>query len=188
MSDQNKEKKRKTLETERLILRPCTFDDAEALYKYAKNPNVGPAAGWAPHKDVEESRRIIETIFMPADARAIILKSTGEMIGTISLEEDRHRPESNSREMGYSLAEEHWGKGIMTEAARRILAYAFTDLKLSQVAICTSPVNKRSQGVIKKCGFVYEGTIRRAYKIWDGSLRDSRCYSMLKDEWLAGCK
>ncbi|WP_247644876.1 GNAT family N-acetyltransferase [Bifidobacterium pseudolongum] len=44
-----------TLQTERLVLRPWRESDAEALYEYAKNPNIGPAAGWPPHKDVEDS-------------------------------------------------------------------------------------------------------------------------------------
>ena len=51
------------IETERLILRKWTQDDAESLFIYAKNPNVGPIAGWPPHKNIEESRDIIENVF-----------------------------------------------------------------------------------------------------------------------------
>ena len=51
------------METERLILRPWQENDAETLYKYASDPDVGPRAGWPPHKSVEESREIIRTIF-----------------------------------------------------------------------------------------------------------------------------
>ena len=64
----------KTLETERLILKMFTVDDAEDVYAYASNPNVGPPAGWAPHRSVEESREIIETVFMPPEAWAIRIK------------------------------------------------------------------------------------------------------------------
>ena len=52
-----------TLETERLILRPWKEDDAESLYKYAKNPEVGPIAGWPVHTSVENSREIIKKCF-----------------------------------------------------------------------------------------------------------------------------
>ena len=52
-----------TLETERLILRPWKEDDAESLYKYAKNPEVGPIAGWPVHTSVENSREIIQKVF-----------------------------------------------------------------------------------------------------------------------------
>ena len=51
------------IETERLILRKWTQDDAESLFIYAKNPNVGPIAGWPPHKNIEERRDIIENVF-----------------------------------------------------------------------------------------------------------------------------
>lgn len=170
-----------TLETERLILRPFSIDDAQGLYEYAKNPDVGPWAGWKPHESVEESREIIETIFLPAKAWAIILKKDGRMIGSISLEKDRHRDE-NSREIGYSLAKDMWGKGIMTEACKEVLRFAFEEMNLQLVGICTSPKNKRSQGVIRKCGFVYEGCIRKAYRQYSGECRDSYCYSMLAEE------
>ena len=53
----------KSLETERLRLDMFTEDDAADLYAYAKNPNVGPHAGWSPHKDIEESLQIIRELF-----------------------------------------------------------------------------------------------------------------------------
>ncbi|MEG1470062.1 MAG: GNAT family protein [Anaerovoracaceae bacterium] len=173
----------KNLETERLLLTPWKAEDAEDLYAYAKNPNVGPHAGWAPHKDVAESREIIVNLFMPAEAWEIRDKGTGKVIGTIALEADKHRPDTKSKEIGYSLAEECWGKGIMTEATGEVLRFSFEELGLDIVGICTSPVNIRSQRVIEKCGFKYEGTIRRTYLTYDGTIRDSRCYSMLKEEW-----
>lgn len=173
----------KTLETERLILRMYTLDDAEGLYEYAKNPNVGPHAGWKPHESVEESREIIRDIFLPPESWAILLKENGRLIGSIGLEEDTLREGANSREMGYSLAEDCWGRGFMTEAASEVLRFAFEEMGLDQVGICTSPVNKRSQGVIRNLGFVYEGTIRRHLKIYSGESRDSLVFSMLKSEW-----
>ena len=173
------------IETERMILTPYTpeDEDAEGLYEYAKNPDVGPHAGWKPHESVAESKMIIEEMFMPAGAWAIRLKDSGRLIGTIGLEPDKYRPESNSREVGYSLAKDYWGKGLMTEAVHAVLDYGFYEKNLDQIAICTGPENKRSQRVIEKTGFTYEGTIRRAYKIYTGECRDSLCYSMLREEW-----
>ncbi len=171
----------KTLETERLILRTFTVEDAEGLYEYAKNSDVGPWAGWKPHESVEESREIIETLFLPSEAYAIIWKEDGKLIGTIALEKDRHR-DAKSKEIGYSLSKEMWGKGIMTEACKEVLRFAFEELKLDIVGICTSPENKRSQSVIKKCGFVYEGCIRKSYQKYRGGCRDSLCFSILKEE------
>ncbi|QIB68037.1 GNAT family N-acetyltransferase [Aminipila butyrica] len=175
----------KILETERLRLRPFELGDAEGLYAYAKNPNVGPHAGWKPHADVAESRQIIEDLFMVNQAWVIVQKETGRLVGSIALEPDKRRPEVASRELGYSLAEDCWGQGLMTEAAQEAIRFGFEELKLEIIAICTGPTNERSARVIEKCGFQYEGITRHCYKIYDGSVRDSRCYSLLKSEWEA---
>ena len=174
----------KDLETERLTLRMYTLEDAQGLYDYASNPNVGPHAGWKPHESVEESAGIIATLFAPAESWAIRLKGEDRIIGTIGLEPDRHRDE-DSREIGYSLAEDQWGKGLMTEACQEVLRFAFEELGLALVGICTAPENHRSQSVISKCGFVYEGTIRRSYETYTGECRDSMCFSLLREEWEA---
>jgi len=173
----------KEIQTERLLLRLWQKDDAESLYAYANDPDVGPHAGWKPHADVSESLHIIETLFLPNDVWAITIKETGRIIGSVGLEPDRRRPRIKSRELGYALAKEFWGKGVMTEASKAVIDFAFEAYGLEVVSVCTSPVNKRSQGVIQKCGFVYEGTERKAYKIYDGSLRDTKCYSILREEW-----
>ena len=171
------------METERLILRPFTMDDVEAVYDVAKDPNVGVHAGWKPHESIEESRRVMEEIFLPSGAFAVILKEEGKIVGCIALEHDRLRPDANSRELGYWLGSKYWGKGYMTEAAKEMIRYGFEELGLDQIGICTSPVNARSQNIIKKCGFTYEGTLRRTYQIYDGTLRDSMVFSMLKEEY-----
>ncbi|MGN0658146.1 MAG: GNAT family N-acetyltransferase [Emergencia sp.] len=177
----------RALETERLTLSMFTPDDAEDVYEYAKNPNVGPPAGWAPHGSVEESRQVIEEIFMPPEAWAVRIKnpdgSRSPVKGVIALEPDRLRPEANSRELGYNLAEDCWGKGYMTEAAKEVIRFGFEELGLDQIGICTSRTNRRSQRIIEKCGFTYEGTLRRTYRIYDGTLRDSMVFSMLREEY-----
>ena len=173
----------KTLETERLRLELWKPRDAEALFAYAKNPNVGPNAGWKPHANVAESRAIIRQLFMKDITWKIVYKETGEIIGSIGLENDKRRPGVKSKELGYSLAEHMWGNGIMTEAARAVLDYAYGELGCKIVSIVTSPNNERSQGVIRKLGFTYEGHERYVYKMYDGEVRDSLVYSMYPDEF-----
>ena len=73
------------LETERLILRPWAEDDAEECYKYAKNPQVGPAAGWPVHTSSENSRQVIRDVLMVPETYAIVLKKTGFPVGSIGL-------------------------------------------------------------------------------------------------------
>ena len=74
-----------TLETERLYLRPWTDDDAEALFELAKDPDVGPAAGWPAHKSVEESRDIIHNVLSAPETYAIVCKEDGRLIGSVGL-------------------------------------------------------------------------------------------------------
>ena len=70
------------METNRILLRPWQDSDAETPYKWASDPDVGPRAGWAPHKSVEESLEIIRTVFNDAtNTWAIELKETGLPIG-----------------------------------------------------------------------------------------------------------
>ena len=177
----------RTIETERLILSKWTTleEDVKGLYEYASNPDVGPNAGWKPHESLEESREIIEELFIPHDVWAIREKASDKVIGSIGLEPDRRRENVRSREMGYSLAKESWGKGYMTEAAKAVIDYAFRDLDLVVLAICTGPANRRSQRVIEKCGFKFEGIQRKGYHIYDGTDRDNLVYSMLREEWEA---
>lgn len=171
------------LETERLVLRQWTKRDARDLFEYASNPDVGPHAGWKPHESVGESRFIIEELFRQNTTWCITEKGVGRPIGSIGFEIDKYRPDVNSREMGYSLSKEHWGKGYMTEAARRLIRYGFDELKLEVLMIRTSDANLRSQRVIDKCGFTYEGTLRRAYRLYNREIREVRCYSMLREEY-----
>ena len=71
------------MENERILLRPWMESDAETLFRYASDPEVGPLAGWPPHKSVEESREIIRTLFSGEGMWAVVWKATGEAIGCV---------------------------------------------------------------------------------------------------------
>jgi ribosomal-protein-alanine N-acetyltransferase len=172
------------IETERLLLREWVLDDVDDLYDYAKNPNVGPHGGWKPHESKDESLDIIQNLFLDKyHCWAMVLKETGKVIGSIGYEVDKKRPDVNCRELGYAMGEDYWGRGLMTEAAKAVIRYAFDEMSLDLVSVYRSPTNHRSGRVIEKCGFVYEGILRKAYKIYDGSIRDVACYSMTKEEF-----
>lgn len=173
----------KTIETERLILGRWEEKDSGELYQLAKNPNVGPHAGWKPHDNPEESLAIIRTVLLPTSVWKISEKETGKIVGAVALEPDKIRPDIPSRELGYWMGEEFWGKGYMTEAAERAVRFGFEDMNLEIISIATGPLNKRSQRVIGKLGFAYEGTHRYCYRIYDGSVRDSLYFSMSREEW-----
>ncbi|NLY81572.1 MAG: GNAT family N-acetyltransferase, partial [Clostridiales bacterium] len=69
------------------------------------------------------------------------------------------------------------------EASKEVIRYGFEDLKLEVISVHTSETNKRSQGVIKKCRFKYEGLLRNTYRIYTGEKRNSLVFSLLKEEW-----
>ena len=71
----------------------------------------------------------------------------------------------------------------MTEAAKRVIAYGFEYVGLDVMMIRTGEENLASQRIIEKCGFQYEGTLRRIYKIYDGTIKPVRCYTMLREEY-----
>ncbi len=74
------------LETSRLILRPWCGSDAQALYRWARDPEVGPSAGWAPHTSVENSREIIRTVLSEEGTFAVLLKGgDGGPIGSVGV-------------------------------------------------------------------------------------------------------
>ena len=73
------------IETPRLILRPWREEDAADLYRWASDPEVGPAAGWAPHESVEDSRNVLRTILMKPDTWAVTLRPSDEPVGSVGL-------------------------------------------------------------------------------------------------------
>ena len=144
------------LETERTLLRPFTDADAQDVYDYAKDPRVGPIAGWKPHESVEESLEIIHTVIAVPNCFAVVDKATGKVIGSAGFVGQGHgEGYGPSDEIGYSLSPDYWGRGIMPEVVAELLRYGFEDLGLSAIWCCHYVGNHRSQRVIEKCGFTY---------------------------------
>ena len=116
------------IETDRLILRPWEDSDAEVLFRYASDPDVGPRAGWPPHKDIEESRRVIRDIFTNDRTWAVTLRETGEAIGCMGyyIHGESNIPiGEEDAEIGYWIAKPYWNRGIATEALRAMIDYCF---------------------------------------------------------------
>lgn len=126
------------LQTKRLILRPWRESDAEALYKYARNPNIGPMAGWQPHTCVENSREILRTVLSAPGTFAVVLKEADEAAGSVGIMTARSEIHSariadNECEIGYWIGEPYWGQGLIPEAVGELLRYAFEDLRKTTV-------------------------------------------------------
>ena len=167
------------LNTERLLLRPFAASDSEALYAYAKNPNVGPNAGWKPHASQKESTTILKELFLNRrEIWAIVMKKENLLIGSIGLHSDNKRTLPDIRMVGYSLGEPYWGQGYVTEAVKAVLGYGFGPMMLELISAYCYPDNAGSQRVLEKCGFHREGIIKRAEMLFDGQIRDHLCFSL----------
>ena len=173
-----------TLETERLILRPWEETDAEECYKYAKDPRVGPIAGWPVHTSVENSRQVIRDVLMVPETYAIVLKETGLPVGSISLHFHSSLAEKDDEaELGYWLGVPHWGQGLVPEASRELLRHAFEYLNLARVWCGYYDGNEKSKRVQEKLGFKYQWMNDDLPVPQMGETRKGYVNLMTKEEW-----
>ena len=173
------------IETERLILRPWREDDAEALYKYAGDPDIGPPAGWPPHTSVENSRDIIRTVFSAPETYAVCLKD-GAPIGSISLKLNGSTDmtdRDDECELGYWIGKPFWGKGMIPEASRALLHHAFENLGMRAVWCGYYEGNEKSKRVQEKLGFVYQYTTEGLDVSLLNEFRTGHTNLMTKEHW-----
>ena len=159
------------METERILLRRWQESDAEVLFKYASDPDVGPRAGWPAHKSVEESREIIQTFFHNETTWAIVLKETGEAIGCIGYytHETSNIPiGKNDCEVGYWVGKPYWNKGICTEALKLMLDYCIQVKHLENIWADHFTGNPASGKVMEKCGFSDTGMLNKCSQLVGG--------------------
>ena len=143
--------------TERLILRPWEDADAEALYTYASDPDIGPAAGWPVHTSVQMSREVIRDVLQAPETYAVALRETGEPVGSIGLMKPRFQdiePTEHALELGYWIGKPYWGRGLIPEAARALIDHAFADLGCDQLWCAYFEGNAKSARVQEKLGFI----------------------------------
>ena len=174
------------LHTDRLLLRPWRDSDAEALYRYASDPEVGPLAGWAPHSCVEESLEIIRTLFRSDHIWAIEWRATGEPIGCIGYythTESNIGIGADEAEAGYWVARPYWNQGIATEALREVTEYCFGVKGFRTLWADCFPHNVASRRVMEKCGFVDTGRVNRLSHLQIGGDKEVRIMRLdRKDE------
>ncbi|MBQ9195746.1 MAG: GNAT family N-acetyltransferase [Clostridia bacterium] len=173
------------LETERLILRPWQESDAEECYRYAKDPRVGPMAGWLAHTSVENSRQIIREGLSGPEIYAIVSKETGLPVGSIGLHHNDLAVAEDEAELGFWVGVPYWGRGIVPEAARAVLRHAFEELGLARVWCGYYDGNEKSKRVQEKLGFVYQWRSENVPVPQMGETRVGHVNLMTKEEWAA---
>lgn len=175
-----------TLQTERLILRPWALTDLDDLFAYARDERVGSMAGWRPCASRDDAARALAQYVTQEYHWAIALRAQGRVIGAVKLNPDRDRGRYFAKSIGFVLSPDCWGQGLMTEAVRRVIRYAFEDIGVELLSVFHYPENHRSRRVIEKCGFVYETTLSQSSKRYDGRVFDMVCYSLLRDAYDGG--
>lgn len=172
------------LQTGRLTLRRMRAGDAEQMYAYASDPEVASYMLWEAHRspcDSENFLRFVQERYTRGDPAGwgIVERESGRFIGTCGPES--WRPEHARAELGYVLAREHWGRGLMTEAVSAVVELCFGRLGLNRVEARCFTGNVGSERVLQKVGMTYEGVSRSSHFV-KGEFRDLLHYAILHDD------
>ena len=176
------------LETDRLILRRYTKDDASAIYKnWASDDEVTKYLTWPTHESQEVTQTIIDEWVKSYSNEnyyhwAIVLKENGdEPVGDIAVVHIKEK--ASVAHIGYCTGRKWWNQGITSEAFAAIIPYFFNEVGVNRIESQHDPNNPYSGNVMKKCGLRYEGTLRQADSSNKGIV-DACVYSLLKSEWI----
>ena len=175
------------LETERLILRRWEETDAQSLFEYAKEPDVGPIAGWPPHKNVEESLKVIRNVFTGAECYAICEKENNRAIGAIELKLNGHTDmteRDDECELGYWLGKPFWGRGYVPEAAKALMRRGFETLGMRTIWCGYYDGNTKSKRVQEKLGFVYHHSCDAVEVPLMNEIRVGHTNVMTREQWM----
>jgi ribosomal-protein-alanine N-acetyltransferase len=177
-----------SLQTDRLVLRPFSFDDAADVKRMAGEPAVADTTLNIPHPYAEGmAEEWIGTHQSEFDSGkgvtfAITLRRSGELVGAIGLVKNAR---FNRAEMGYWVGQPYWGKGYCTEAAKAVIAYAFDEMGLNKIHAYYFVRNPASGRVMEKAGMQYEGYLRQ-HVIKHGVYEDIKVYAILQDVYENG--
>lgn len=176
-----------TLRTARLVLRPITDADADAIFAACSDPQVTEHLLFPAHQTVADTRRFLDGVVAPSYAAGLpgpwavcLGDAPGRLVGTAGARPDPAAP--HRMEVGYWLARPHWGRGLAAEAVAAVAAHVFaTRPEVVRLFARVFDGNPASRRVLEKAGFVYEGLLRQA-ELVKGRLRDDHYYSRLRGD------
>jgi len=174
------------IETERMLLRRFTQEDAPSAWANWAGDEIVQSMYHEPvYATLEETRGLLAQYIAAYGNEdcyrwGAFEKASGECIGQTAyfLVDNKN----HFGEIEYCIGQAFQRKGYCAEAVRAIMAYGFDQVRFHKIQVCHRPDNEGSQGVIRKCGFSYEGTLRDFFYI-DGAYHDRLYYSMLESEW-----
>ena len=175
----------KTIETQRLILRRFTVEDAPAMYRnWASDSEVTKYLTWPTHSSVEISHQILlDWAGQYADSTfyqwAIVPKELGEPVGSIGVV--RLNEQAQLVHIGYCIGTNWWHHGITSEAMQAVMNYLFDEVGVNRVESRHDPRNPNSGAVMRKCGMKFEGTLRQSD--WNNQgICDASWYGLVAEE------
>ncbi|WP_026528185.1 GNAT family N-acetyltransferase [Butyrivibrio sp. VCD2006] len=175
----------RTIETERLILRRFTIEDAACMYKnWASDEAVVKYLTWPVHENENATKEILKPWVESYKEDnyyqwAIVLKEIDEPIGSISAV--GMKESIDMVHIGYCIGSPWWHQGITSESLKAIIEFFFDKVGVNRIEARHDPRNPHSGMVMKKCGMKYEGTMRSADKNNQG-ICDACWYSILKSD------
>jgi len=162
------------IETERLVLQTFTMEDADDMFEYASVPGVGEMAGWPHHTNISTTKMVLSSFLENKDVFAIWHKADGKVIGSLGLHrawinKDEQYQHLRAKNIGYVLAKNYWGQGLVPEAVEAVIRWGFDTAGIEAFSIEHFVENMQSRRVIEKCGFEF--------------VREGRYYAQLLNKW-----
>lgn len=179
-----------SLHTERLHLRLLESGDADVLEQLAGDKDLASTTLGIPHPYPKGSAAGFIAYRQEAASQgegysfAVLTKSEGTFLGVVGLHLDKNH---NNGELGYWIGKPYWGKGYGSEAARRVVQFAFDEIKLNRVWAAAMTKNPGSSRIMEKAGMKHEGTFREHILKWD-VYEDLSYYGLLRSEYRLSSK
>lgn len=151
------------IQSERLTLLPLQLSDTADMFEYASDPEVARFTSWSAHSDIQDTEGFISHVLsrhqeLPGLVHvvfAIRLNTSHQVIGTISI----GQTEMNSAHLDYALSQKYWGQGMITEAVKSLIEWAFIEVQmLTEIHSGCLSTNIGSVRVLEKCGFSLRNT------------------------------
>lgn len=175
-----------TIETDRIILRKFSADDINAaFYNWTSDEKVTEFLRWPTHKEIGITERVLndwiaEYKNLNFYQWAVVPKNINEPIGTISVVDIDERTEKIH--IGYCIGSKWWHSGFTSEAFSAIIPFFFEQVEAKRIEAMHDPENPNSGRVMKKCGLIYEGTLRKAD--WNNrGIVDACMYGILASDY-----
>ncbi len=168
-----------TLETERLVLRPLTEADFSAVHRWASDPENTRYMAWGPN--TEEQTRAFLRSAKPGTDFAVVLKSTGAVVGSCGVYPDAA---NDTGELGWILRKDCWKHGYGTELGGELIRYGFQELGLRRIVAPCAAVNYGSYRVMERNGMRREALhVKSFWARADKEWVDEAVYAILEEEY-----